>query len=921
MSPTPDDDLLHVNGVNGTTGDYLLEPLSPRQVVDLACDDDARGLHRAELRRRAERDQRGDLALAPGLDARDLAQTGWGVVFAADADEAVADALRPLLDLRRRQATAGGRERFYREFRGGDGHLPGESKQDFLARHGVTVGVPADPEYMPYYLLLVGDPGRVPFRFQYELDVEYAVGRLHFRTPDEYAHYARSVVAAETGPPPTPRQAVFFGARSAGDRATELSAGRLVGPLAESLRAAFPTWHVEDVVGEEAKKDRLFRLLGAEPPALLFTASHGMGFDRGDVRQFAHQGALLCSDWPGPSRRGRIPEAFYFAADDVAPDARLLGTMAFFFACYGAGTPLLDDFPHEKRLRTQAQIAPRPFVAALPSRLLTHPGGGALAVVGHVERAWTYSFLLGDGRPQLQVFRAALKQLLEGYPVGAALEWFNQRYAALAASLTGALTKAQLGIPLSPAELLGTASLWTGHNDARSYIILGDPAVRLRVRDAGGPRVVLTPLAEKVTVMPATPALPLNEEAMRAAEARYKKIEASRAGSFESTGGSEGLLRENPPNAVAKRLKRIGLAPEVVAKVAESLAAGSFEVAGAEAAEDAVGLERIIGKNMLLGVQYLDGGQAASRAVGRVVVRNAQGNTLGFGTGFLVSPRLLVTNNHVLDSADRARACVVEFNFQAGLDGRARTPVRFALEPETFFVTSPAKELDFAVVAVAEQAEAGEQLAEFGFNPLGALEDEILAGESVTIIQHPNGEPKQIALRENLVLKFPEAGDQFLHYQTDTTPGSSGSPVYNDQWEVVALHHSGFARRDGQGNILTPDGKIWKPVMGENKIDWIANEGVRVAAIVAFLRKLTDLTPERKQLLAAVLSATDGASPVEMTPARLGNGRQGKTPPAVPAMSAAPAAEVPTLAPGGKAVWTIPLRVEVTIGAPRLGDE
>jgi hypothetical protein len=76
---------------------------------------------------------------------------------------------------------------------------------------------------------------------------------------------------------------------------------------------------------------------------------------------------------------------------------------------------------------------------------------------------------------------------MEGYPIGAAMEWFNQRYAALAAELTGALYKVALGIPLCPEDLLRTASLWTRHNDARNYIIVGDPAVRLRVGDGGGP--------------------------------------------------------------------------------------------------------------------------------------------------------------------------------------------------------------------------------------------------------------------------------------------------------------------------------------------------------------------------------------------------------------------------------------------------
>src|SRR4029450_3616114 len=106
-------------------------------------------------------------------------------------------------------------------------------------------------------------------------------------------------------------------------------------------------------------------LSGGPPPALLFAASHGMGFPADDPRQLPHQGALLCQDWPGPRRhRGGISPGHYFAADDVGSDARVLGTIAFHFACYGAGTPRLDDYP-SNALRTADVVAPRPFVSRL----------------------------------------------------------------------------------------------------------------------------------------------------------------------------------------------------------------------------------------------------------------------------------------------------------------------------------------------------------------------------------------------------------------------------------------------------------------------------------------------------------------------------------------------------------------------------
>ena len=471
----------HFNGINAETGEYDFPPMDGKRLTELLYKkekEEGAPENLSELKAKAQQKQTAAFGVMEGIEPDKLDQAGWGIIFAHDADPQIKEALSPLIQWR--EKTTKGLFQVYDNKRG---HRPNESKTNFLKRVGKKGPGPVDPKKVPYYLLIVGDPNRIPYRFQSQLDVQYAVGRIHFETLDEYANYAHSVVKAESGQVKLPRTANFFGVANQGDKATELSSKYLVDPLYKKFKDEHKDWNFSAFMEDEATKGQLSTLLGGDDsPAFLFSASHGMGFSNGSREQFPHQGGLLCQDWPGPGQwRGSIPRDFYFSGEDLSDDSNLLGMIAFFFACYGGGTPKLDEFA-KQAFKERAEIAPRNFLAQLPAKMLSRPRGGALAVAGHVERAWGYSFIWPGAGAQTEVFESTIKSLLSGKPIGLALEYFNERYAELSTVLVDEIEKIEFDDPYDPYEVAG---MWTANNDARGYALLGDPAVRLPVAKEG----------------------------------------------------------------------------------------------------------------------------------------------------------------------------------------------------------------------------------------------------------------------------------------------------------------------------------------------------------------------------------------------------------------------------------------------------
>ncbi|WP_135228515.1 endonuclease [Deinococcus fonticola] len=302
-----------------------------------------------------------------------------------------------------------------------------------------------------------------------------------------------------------------------------------------------------------------------------------------------------------------------------------------------------------------------------------------------------------------------------------------------------------------------------------------------------------------------------------------------------------GPLAAESPERVEARLTRVGV-PMPDARAIVEGHRPLQDVTARLPEETRLTVERVLGANDLVNVAYLDLARAASRAVGRIVLRDNRGRVMGFGTGWLCSPHAILTNHHVLEAAATAKNSVIEFDYELKADGTLRERITLPLDPDALFLTS--EKLDYSLVAVKGETSA------FGWLPLFGSADKNVLGEALSIVQHPSGEPKQVALRENrLVDRLPD----FLHYETDTAPGSSGSPVFNDAWEVVALHHSGVPRTDGQGRPLKRDGTPVGPGDPDTAIDWLANEGVRISRLLEDLRGRADA--QGQPLVAEVLAA------------------------------------------------------------------
>ncbi|TLF66853.1 serine protease [Nocardia asteroides NBRC 15531] len=308
----------------------------------------------------------------------------------------------------------------------------------------------------------------------------------------------------------------------------------------------------------------------------------------------------------------------------------------------------------------------------------------------------------------------------------------------------------------------------------------------------------------------------------------------------------------------------VGGPEDIEARADRLLASGAvpasavIQLAASEVASTVPALERIVAASDNTSAAWVSRAARAAQCVARISDQR-MGREAPIGTGILITRRLLLTNRHVLPDKDTARDVVVEFDAEVGADGVPKPARRFRLNPDSFMVEDI--HLDISLVLLHPDNEGQFPGDRFGRQLLVPIHGSVLVGENLNLVGHPDGRLKELWTRGNrLVLVL----DQFVHYFSDQGVANSGSPIFNDQWEMVALHHAGVPKRDDTGNVLRRDGTRWHTGDGDDQIDWIACEGIRADAIVSWLDTIAPSLPDfARVLLSELTSAADsGAKPI-----------------------------------------------------------
>jgi hypothetical protein len=340
-----------------------------------------------------------------------------------------------------------------------------------------------DGKKAPQYVLMIGGPDLLPFRFQSLLDTVVNVGRLEFDTLDDLKHYVEKVIRLETAPDPVVnREVILFGPDGGMQDPTYFSREYMVKPLNNHISQQLK-FQTTALMGADATKTKLVDALKGAKPALIYTASHGLGQMGKPLDQQKKYNGAICCQTSGPLTLNDL-----FCADDVPLNEPFLeGSVFFQFACFGYGTPAQSDYTHWLEGMPE-KYADVDFVASLPKRLLAHPKG-PVAYVGHLDTAFLHGFtdqndpyIMERWHARIEPFVYAVKQLLEVQPSGLSMQHMNEKFGIYNVLLNSTYDRLKKGtFTWTPDTERRFVDTWIIRSDAQNYMVFGDPAARLRI--------------------------------------------------------------------------------------------------------------------------------------------------------------------------------------------------------------------------------------------------------------------------------------------------------------------------------------------------------------------------------------------------------------------------------------------------------
>jgi len=387
----------------------------------------------------------------------DLARTGWAVVFPEGVTRrsAVFKAVAPLIKHRRRQIRERGSTSCLQVFLGRSGYKPGQSVAQFLEAAGVREKL--DPARLGYHVLLVGSPEEIPFDFQMTLDIEYAVGRLWFDDPESIRSYVERLLRFEHERPASPQHIDVACLATDGVPARTLDE-QLLPALENALRTRLPEWRI--------------RRLGPDAGGSVEeTARAIFGGGQSDLMVAAGQTWL---GWEGLKKEEEDQVGWPLIGRERVPmDAVRSGRAPRVVFLYGGATGGIDVRSRYAFMKTPPPLTypDRPLISGFARAMLAWENG-PLALVGKLDVSWLVAPFEGR-QSETFALSEALELVASGRTVGASMQSNSDLYHRKK-HLANKVDR--LGTELDPRQ---TEGLRLSIENARCWLLLGDPAVRL----------------------------------------------------------------------------------------------------------------------------------------------------------------------------------------------------------------------------------------------------------------------------------------------------------------------------------------------------------------------------------------------------------------------------------------------------------